>query len=376
MKKIAIFGGTFNPVHLEHVNMVESAIKDLGLDKVIVVPTNIPPHKNIDLAPNQDRLNMLKIAFSGIEKVEVSDFEIVNGGTSYTYITIEHFGQIYKGDMLYFLLGGDMLKDFKTWKNPQRILDKATIVACSREDVSVDFDSENEYFSKTFNKNFIRLTYGGKDVSSTRIRIYSGLGLCIDNFVSQGVREYIRENKLYQGKKEFLFVKKSLPEKRLVHTAEVTITALKKVKELGLDKEKVITACILHDMAKYIDYKTVKGFSIDEEVPPPVIHSFLGAYLSKHILKITDQEVLDAICYHTSGKANMTTLGKLLFVADMIEPTRNYQGVESLREIYERDFERCFIECLKEEMQHLINKKQYIYIETLNAYDYYINNKK
>ena len=173
-----------------------------------------------------------------------------------------------------------------------------------------------------------------------------------------------------------MFVKKSLPEKRLVHTAEVTITALKKVKQLGLDKEKVITACILHDMAKYIDHKTIDGFSIDEEVPPPVIHSFLGAYLSKHLLNVTDEEVLDAIRYHTSGKANMTTLGKLLFVADMIEPTRNYQGVEILREIYERDFEKCFIECLKEEMQHFINKKQYIYVETLNAYDYYINNKK
>ena len=188
--------------------------------------------------------------------------------------------------------------------------------------------------------------------------------------------EYIRESKLYQGKKEFLFVKESLPEKRLIHTAEVTITALKKVKELGLDKEKVITACILHDMAKYIDYKTVKGFRIDKDVPPPVVHSFLGAYLSKHLLNVTDEEVLDAIRYHTSGKANMTTLGKLLFVADMIEPTRNYQGVETLREIYESDFEKCFIECLKEEMEHLINKKQYIYVETLNAYDYYINNKK
>lgn len=376
MKKVAIFGGTFNPVHLEHVNIVENAIQDLGLDKVIVVPTNIPPHKSIDLVPNQDRLNMLKIAFSSLEKVEVSDFEIENGGTSYTYITIEHFSKIYKDATLYFLLGGDMLKDFKTWKNTQRIVDKATIVACSREDVCVDFDSENEYFIKAFNKTFIRLTYAGKDVSSTRVRIYAGLGLNIDNFVSQEVSEYIRESKLYQGKKEFLFVKESLPEKRLIHTAEVTITALKKVKELGLDKEKVITACILHDMAKYIDYKTVKGFSIDEDVPPPVVHSFLGAYLSKHLLNVTDEEVLDAIRYHTSGKANMTTLGKLLFVADMIEPTRNYQGVESLREFYESDFEKCFIECLKEEMEHLINKKQYIYVETLNAYDYYINNKK
>jgi predicted HD superfamily hydrolase involved in NAD metabolism len=148
---------------------------------------------------------------------------------------------------------------------------------------------------------------------------------------------------------------------------------MQRAKELGLDEKKVILACTLHDCAKYIDYKTVKGFTLPEGVPQPVVHAFLGAYIAKEYLGVTDEEVIDAIRYHTSGKAEMTTLSKLVFVADMIEDGRNYDGVEKLRELYRAcDFEKCFIECLKEEFIHLLNKKQYIYQQTINAFNYYV----
>ena len=375
MKKIAVFGGTFNPVHSEHVNMVESAIEELNLDKVIIVPTNIPPHKTTELAPNEHRLNMLKLCFSSNKKVEISDFEYTNGGKSYSYITVEHFSEIYSGDQLFFMVGGDMLKDFKTWVNPSRILDKATLVAFFREKEEVDFEREREYFNKTFQKDFIKLNYKGKNVSSTKIRIYVGLGLSVSELISKEVVEYINANKLYQGKKEFEFIKNTLPEKRLTHTAEVTICALKKAKELNLSQEKVVKSAVLHDCAKYIDYTTVRGFRLEEEMPKPVIHAFLGAFIAKNYLKIEDEEIINAIKYHTSGRAKMSKLEKLIFVADMIEPSRNYQGVDTLRKLYEIDFEKCFRECLKEEMEHLANGKNPIYHETLNAYNYYIENK-
>ena len=129
----------------------------------------------------------------------------------------------------------------------------------------------------------------------------------------------------------------------------------------------------LHDCAKYIDYTKVQGFKLPDGVPQPVVHAFLGAFVAENYLGVKDEEILDAIRYHTSGKANMTTLGKLIFVADMVEEGRVYDEVESLRRAYEeKDFEECFKECLKEEVLHLINKKQYIYVETLNAFDYYV----
>lgn len=372
MKKIAIFGGTFNPVHLEHKNLVKRAIEELNLDKLIIVPTNIPPHKKTELASGEDRINMLKLCFLEEEKVEVSDFEIKSGGTSYSYLTVAHFKSAYPNDQLFFLVGGDMLKDFKTWKFPERILASATLAVFHREGFLYDEEEERKFFNKTFNKDYVNLIYSGENLSSTRIRIYSALSLPLNGLVSEKVEEYIQEKQLYRGGRIFDYVKKTLPLKRLIHTAEVAVSALTKVKELGLDKDDVITACILHDCAKYIDYKSVKGFKLPDGVPSPVVHAFLGAYIAEKHLKISNEEIIDAIRYHTSGKANMSTLGKLLFVADMVEKNRSYEGVERLREIFELDFNKCFIECLKEEMVHLLNKKQYIYSETISAYDYYI----
>ena len=135
-------------------------------------------------------------------------------------------------------------------------------------------------------------------------------------------------------------------------------------------------AATLHDCAKYDDYKAYADFKLPKDVPPPVVHAFLGAFVAEKVLGVTDKEILDAIRYHTSGKAEMSTLSKLIFVADMIEKGRNYVGVEELRAEYEKDFESCFRQCLKEEVAHLINKKEYIYAETLNAYDYYVKDQR
>lgn len=374
MKKIAIFGGTFNPVHKEHVNVSVNAVKELNLDKLIIMPTNIPPHKSDIPAPSKDRLKMLELAFKDCEKVEISDYEIKKQGKSFTYQTVEHFSCICDCQ-LYFIVGGDMLKDFRTWKNPAQILSNCTLVAFNRENSGVDFASEQEYFKKTFGKEFIKLNYVGKDCSSTEIRTYNSFGLDIKDKTDERVAEYIKKENLYSGDNYTEFVKKTLPEKRLIHTANVVTCALQKAKENNLDKEKVRISATLHDVAKYMDYKQVKDFVLPEGVPQPVIHAFLGAYIAEKILKIQDQEIIDAIRYHTSGKENMSQLAKLIFVADMVEKGRVYDGVEKLRQYYQKaSLDECFKQCLKEEVIHLINKGQYIYSQTLQAFDYY--NKK
>ncbi len=376
MRKIAVFGGTFNPVHKEHVEIAKSAVKELGLDLLLITPTHIPPHKNTLPAPAEDRLNMLKAAFRDCDKITVSDYETEKKGKSYTYLTMEHVKEVYPDAKLYFIVGGDMLKDFKTWRNPERILNVCDLAVFGREDCVVDFAAEEKYFIKTFGKTFLRLSYTGKVFSSTEIRVYNALGLDISGFVPSAVEEYVRNNGLYDGNEYYRFVKKTLPEKRRIHTANVVVTALRKAKELGLDENKVETACVLHDCAKYTDYKKVEGFVLPSGVPEPVIHAFLGAFIAEKVLRVDDAEVVDAIRYHTSGKPDMSTLGKLVFVADMIEKGRDYDGVDELRKAYEGDFEECFEKCLSEEVGHLLNKKNNIYIETLNAYDYYVKNKK
>ncbi len=376
MKKVGILGGTFNPVHLEHIALAKVAVSQLNLDKLIVMPTYISPHKDRVPAPEGDRLNMLRLAFQGVDKVEISDYEILKKGKSYTYQTVEYFNQEKDID-LYFIVGGDMLNDFKNWKYPERILSNCNLAVFDREGVLVDYKQTQEYFLKRFGKTFIKLSYVGKDASSTKIRIYSEFSLPLEGLTTKEVEQYILDNKLYQGGQYAEFIKKHLPEKRVRHTANVVVCALQKVKELNLSEEQVKISATLHDLAKYIDYRQVQGFVLPEGVPEPVVHSFLGAYIAQNVLGVKDEEIIDAIRYHTSGKPNMSTLGKLIFVADMIEEGRDYQGVEQLRELYQNtDFNECFKKCLEEEVIHLLNKKQNVYVETLDAYDYYIKNKK
>lgn len=375
MKKIGIFGGTFNPVHNEHISLIYKAIEELNLDRLFIIPTFISPHKKGDIAPAEDRFNMLKLAFLSEEKIEVSDFEIKNGGESFTYITVEHFKKIYPDAEIFLIIGADMLNDFRRWKYPERILHVCSLCAFLREDYKILNDA-HEYFLENFNKDFTLLNYIGKKVSSTRIRVYNALNLNIDGMTDEKVIKYIKDNNLYKGNKYFEYARSVLPEKRLRHTAEVVIKASSKIRELSLDSEKVYTACVLHDIAKYQKVEDYPDFKLPVGVPEPVVHAFLGAYIAENVLGIKDSEIIGAIRYHTSGKANMSTLGKLLFTADMIDETRNYEGVERLREYFTESLEKGFIECLKEEMLHLINKRQPIYIETLNAYDYYVKGER
>lgn len=373
---VAIFGGTFNPVHIEHIRLARAAVNLLELDKLFIVPTFIPPHKSITPAPAQDRLNMLNIAFENDSKIEVCNFEIENGGKSFSYITAEHFASLYPNENRYFIVGGDMLVDFKTWREPQRILNVCTLAVFDRENCTIDYEREGKYFKKYFNTNFIRLNFIGKDDSSTEIRTFVALGLDITDKTDTKVADYIKAKDLYIGGNYERYVRENLTEKRLIHTAGVITTVLKKCQDVGVKKEDAYTAALLHDCAKYKTAKDFPDYTLPSDVPEPVAHAFYGAYVAEYILKIDNQEIIDAIRYHTSGKAKMSTLGKLIFVADMVEKNRAYDGVDRLRALYNNgDFEICFRECLKEEVLHIVEKKSYIYKETLNAYDYYIKNQ-
>ena len=378
MEKIGVLGGSFNPVHNEHVNIAINAIKELGLDKLIIMPTFVPPHKNTVLAPPDHRLNMLKKAFFGIDKVEISDYEIQKGGTSYTYLTLTHL-KVTLSCELYFIFGEDLLGGFNTWRHPEEITKLANIAVFRRENYSEDFDKIQQDFIKAYGKPFIKLNYLGKSVSSTAIRVFAMLGLPLEKFVNKSVEEYIYQNKVFQSENLSVYVdfaKGLLPEKRLIHTASVISCALIKAEELGLDKDDVFLAGLLHDVAKYVDYKTVKGFTKPLDMPEPVVHAFLGEYMARNILGIKNEEVLDAIKYHTSGKPEMSKLAKLIFVADMVEEGRTYDGVEELRRYYKtKSLDECFIECLKEETIHLKNKKQPVYQLTLDAFNYYVTGK-
>ena len=131
--KIGILGGTFNPIHAGHLILAEEAREKLGLDKVIFVPTFMPPHKEgPDIAPAADRLTMVKLAIKGNGHLLASDTEIKRNGRSYTIDTISEFKRTYPNDELYFIIGSDLLTYLSEWKDLDRILKMVNFVAATR----------------------------------------------------------------------------------------------------------------------------------------------------------------------------------------------------------------------------------------------------
>lgn len=113
MKKIGIFGGTFDPVHNEHIALARAAVRELELDSLLVIPAYAAPHKNGRRETEAEyRFQMAKRAFAGIERVRVSELELAREGTSYTYLTVEAVARMFPDAALYFLVGGDMLAGF------------------------------------------------------------------------------------------------------------------------------------------------------------------------------------------------------------------------------------------------------------------------
>lgn len=373
--RIVFFGGTFDPPHKEHINIAKSASKYYSPDRFIVMPTAIPPHKDVFFSASaNDRLNMCKIAFSEIEKLEVSDMEVKGGGKSYSYITIRKLKEKYPEADIIFLMGSDMLRTFSEWKNPDDILKNCRLSLCEREgDESAEKTVSD--FKEKYGMTVDVINYVGKNLSSTEYKISRMLGIKSD-FVIKEVEDYIDLSGLYLPNEYFKFVKDNLTEKRLIHTKGVILSAIKISKKLGVDLYKTITSAVLHDSAKYLDYRNYKDFVLPNGVPDSVIHQFLGAYVAEKILGVKDEEVLEAIKYHTSGKVGMGLLAKIIYVADMIEDGREYDGVERLREVTYKNFDEGFKLCLKRTADHLRESGKPIYEETLKAEQYYLKGEK
>ena len=376
--KIGIFGGSFDPVHKEHVNFVRAAIDCLRLDKVFVMPAHTPPHKPYrTLAPDKHRLEMCRLAFFEVSEVEVSDYEILQGGTSYTYLTCRHFREIYPDAEIFFLVGTDMLRDFPTWRQPQSIVADVTVAVCGRNDEEGWWEEEQRRFVEKFGKPFARVDYNGEDVSSTKIRVLAGAGMRLTEFIDKKMEAYILRNGLYKIENADKALALEKPERR-AHSIRVANLAASRALQLKISEYQAITAALFHDCGKNLspDSPYLEGFSLPQEwgdVPRSVWHQYAGAYVAERHFGVTDEDIVNAIRYHTSGRPNMSELEKLIFLADMLEEARNYEGVEMLRELFwkEQGLDECLFTALYETLEFLKSKGADIYPLTQNAYHFY-----
>jgi len=349
MLKIGIFGGSFDPVHNDHVEMCKAFTMALELDKVIVVPARLSPFKNSSSASAEDRFRMLTLAFEGMSNVYISRFEIESEEINYSYKTVRHFKEIFEREYgevkLYFLIGADSLSSFTKWKFPSVIARNAKICVAGRDDSDMQID--RLVFKKKYGYKPIILPFIGY-CSSTVTREFLYLGLNSGRFLPCKVSEYISENNLYQPDVYHKFLREHSKENRLVHTVGVIMTAMLYAKRTGADVDKAKLAALLHDVAKYLDKKDYPDCVIDDDVPDSVVHQFLGAYVAEKILGVKDEEILGAIRWHTTGRPNMTLLEKIVYTADLLEPGRTFRDVDVLRKAVDEDFESGFRRCVKE----------------------------
>lgn len=375
--KIGIFGGTFDPVHREHIALAKRAIESLSLDKLIVMPAAIPPHKqNKKIASGEHRLAMCRLAFTD-EKIEVSDWELNQEDTSFSYYTCRYFKMVYPDDELFFLMGTDMFDYFDKWRNPEDIVKNVTLAVCLRDQPIGYYQDKHADFIAKYGKDFVEFAFVGQHVSSTILRTVATLGGDLDEWTAKEVADYIEKKKLYRN--DTLVRALSLEKQsRREHSIRVAVLAVEMAKKYGVNEEKALIASAMHDCAKNLspDSPYLAGFIAPDDCPPPVLHQYQGAYVAEHTFEIVDPEILDAIRYHTSGRPHMGKLEKIVFLADMLESGRDYEGVDELREIFYRDLDECMLACLERQLVHLKEVGGKIYPLTQETYEWMKNYKK
>lgn len=348
MLKVGIMGGTFNPIHEGHLMIAHAARRAAGLDRVIFLPSGQPPHKqNQQLASVISRLNMTILAVNGYEGFEASDMEVLREGTTYTVDTLQELKKKHPDVEWYYIIGADSLFQLHTWRMPDKIaelLGDGGMIVVPRPGTNTDgLRAEAEKLRKSIGLRTLIAEEGGPDISSTEIRERLLRGETVAGMLPQPVAEYIMRHGLYgvPYSQMTIMLKKSLSEYRLRHTLSVAETAVWLANRFDVDPAQAHLAGMLHDCAKGMDAPTLLqlikngGISADElELSmPALLHAPAGAALARSQYHVSDQSVLAAIRWHTTGRRNMTALEKVVYLADMIEPGRAmYPGLEELRE--------------------------------------------
>lgn len=363
---IGIFGGAFDPFHIEHRQIIIKAYKELNLEKVVVVPSYFPPHKSHEMSSYSSRRAMVEQSVADLPYVVIDDIERERAVVNPTNEILDILRQKYPSKILYFIMGGDSMINFHKWIKPHEICQKVTLAVVSRQGYN-KLEESIENAKSNYNARIVKLTYNGKEVSSSEIK--ASLELNLDTVsISKEVKEVIKSKGLYRRFAQIVDkVKQDIPQETYRHVCNTVIYALKLNAQLSLAYDKVFVAAFLHDCAKHLD-------TAMEGVPKKVAHQYEGAKVAKERYGITDEEILDAITYHTTGKANMSALGKLVYCADMLERDRNYLGVEELRHIIEEDFEQGFLACVNKSLEKLTKENNTIHPLTKECWAYYNKN--
>ena len=392
--KIGVYGGTFNPPHLGHVTAARAVFELLKLDLLLLVPDGQPPHKMLppgSPTPEQ-RLEMTRLAGEQLglgERVRTLDLELKREGRSYTAETLRQLHQQYPEDELWLLMGTDMFLTLQAWREPGEILSLAGIAAFGRteEDTEELFSVQRDYLYRTYlQARIFTLTIPGVvDVSSTELRTMLARGEG-GNLLPPAVYGYILREGLYDTRADLKHLPlrtlrpvalSYLKHKRIPHVLGTEQEAIRLAERYGADVEKARVAALLHDCTKRLDMEEQLalcrqyGIRLDalEQQALKLLHAKTGAAIARDVFGV-DDEIYRAIWWHTTGHAHMTLLEKIIYLADYIEPSRDFPGVDKLRSVCYKDLDEGLLlglEMTIEEMTSMGNPVHHATIEARDA---------
>ena len=200
IKRLGIFGGTFNPPHIGHLIIAQTALEELKLDKIIFMPSGNPPHKTDgDVIDASHRFNMTKLLIKDNPSFDILDIEVKSEELSYTANTLKKLNKIYKDTDIYFIIGADSLVQFHTWKNPEVICDNAKLAIAKRNEVNADsFERSKEFVEDEYGADIKVVSMPTIQISSTQLRQRIADNLSIRYRTTAEVEEYIIKHKLYK----------------------------------------------------------------------------------------------------------------------------------------------------------------------------------
>ena len=388
---IGIYGGTFDPPHWGHITAARAAMEQLGLDKLVLIPDRVPPHKALPegSALPEQRLEMATLAAAELGKrAEVSDRELRRDGPSYTSDTLAELRREHPEDTLWLLMGSDMFLSLQTWHAPEEIMALARIAPFSREaeDESAAFAAQQSRLERAYGAQ-IRIVQNPevRELSSTEVRaaLAAGRG---SNLLPPAVYGYVLREHLYGTHKALTgltpdelrpIAMSYLKPKRMPHVLGTEQEAVRLVRRYGGDETQARIAALLHDCTKKLDMAQQLalcekyGIMLDEleQKALKLLHSKTGAAIARDVFGVEDA-VYDAILYHTTGKPDMTRLEKIIYLADYIEPTRDFPGVDELRKTVYEDMDKGLLMGLTMTIQEMEEMGNPVHHLTRDARDY------
>ena len=390
--RIGIFGGTFNPIHNGHIKLAQRLVEKLSLDELMLIPDAVPPHKDGgEVISAYHRLEMCRIAAMEIPKAVVSDIEINRGGKSYTVCTLRELKAKRPDDEFVLLMGGDMFLTLDSWREADEIMRLVRVAAIAREKGELEKlfakrDALNEKGAKTE-----VLELEPVEMSSTAVRTNAELS----KSVPENVERYILQNGLYGREQKLLldldeitaWLRSRLSHDRYVHTLNVANEALRLAQNYDLNGDEAYIAGLLHDCCKEIskdemlnilkDSDIIKNQSFIDSIP--VWHGFAAAEFVQNEFSMFNQEIINAIRYHTTGRGEMSRIEEIVYLADLVSAERSYPGVEALRAKCYRSIEEAMMEALEFSLSKIAKNRLPLLECTVDAYNRYrvfLNNPK